>query len=91
MVSVTSTHSFFFNALDREYNFAFRENLPIAARWASIDIIMKKNYVRNFFTARKIDVRKVFRAKKNLCDVSREILETEMYVTSLGAGQNRFQ
>ena len=42
--STRFTHVFSFNELDSEKLFALleiRENLPIAARWASIDIILK--------------------------------------------------
>ena len=42
MKVTSSTHLFFFTALDIEDDFAFLENLPIAARCASMDIILKK-------------------------------------------------
>ena len=67
--SITSTHAFPFNGLNMEKLFDLLENLenlPIATRCASMDIIFKfqrKIDVRNVFRPKKFDVRKVLKTK----------------------------
>ena len=64
MRSIASTHKSFSDVLEWEEYFAFLLNLPIAARYASMDIIMGLKEVTSLEQI-KFDVRNLFtRVKK---------------------------
>ena len=76
-----SFHNFVFDTLVREVCLNFLQNLPIAARCASMDIIFlflgkfdNKMYVTSLGACKKLP-----------------FLVIKMYVTSLGACQNQFR